>query len=278
VRRVAQHARRALATNEDLHGRLRRVEAEALRLQTVRRDFVANISHELRTPLASIKLLVETLAGGALEDEAVAGEFIRKIGQETDHLIAMTQELLDLARLEAEPALKPTAVNAVALISHVLQRMRELARARRVTLEVDHAPDLPAVWADPDQVSRVLVNLLHNAITFSPEDGAVTVSSRVEPGVVAISVADRGAGIPPGEEVRIFERFYKVDAARHGAGTGLGLSIARHIVEALGGQIWARNRADGGACVTFTLRIARPSTPSTGEGTGQDLTPKFGTT
>jgi len=235
---------------------LRRVEGEARRLETVRRDFVANISHELRTPLASIKLLVETLEAGALDDYEVALEFTQRIGEETDHLIGMVEELLDLARLEAAPAVHPCALDPRDVVTRVAERMRELARKKGVALRVELASDLPAMWADDEQIGRVFVNLLNNAITFTPEGGAVVVRARVEGDAVTFSVADTGPGIPAGEEERIFERFYKVDTARRRGGTGLGLSIARHIVQAQGGRIWARNREERGALFAFTIPLA----------------------
>ena len=250
-RRMASE-RAALA---ELRGKLRLGEVELLRLQTVRRDFVANISHELRTPLASIKLLVETLEAGALEDRDIALSFTRKIGEETDHLITMAAELLELARLEAAPSMRPDRIDPAEVVQGSVERMRELARKRHVALRMELPPDLPNVWADAEQVGRALVNLLNNAIAFTPEGGSVTVSARAEPPVVAFSVSDTGPGIPNGEEQRIFERFYKVDPARQRPGAGLGLSIVRHIVEAQGGRIWARNRDSAGACFTFTLPL-----------------------
>jgi two-component system, OmpR family, phosphate regulon sensor histidine kinase PhoR len=244
------------ARTEQLRAALHHVEAAATRLERVRSDFVANISHELRTPLASIKLLVETLEAGALDDAASARTFTCKIGAETNHLIAMAEELLSLARLEALPAMQRGALDPATLVSQAIERMRELARQKEVSLCADLPPCLPHVWADEAQVGRVFVNLLTNALTFTPGGGRVVVSGRVEPDAVAFSVADTGPGIPRGEEKRIFERFYKADPARQRGGTGLGLSIAHHIVKAHSGHIWAQNRAEGGACFIFTLPVA----------------------
>ncbi len=256
ARRQRAALRAARARNGYLDTELSRVEGEALRLGTVRRDFVANISHELRTPLASIKLLVETLDAGALDDYEVALEFTRRIGEETDHLIAMVEELLDLARLEAAPAMRPCALDPEDVVTRVVERMRELAHDKGVAVRVELAPNLPPMWADDVQVSRVLVNLFSNAITFTPEGGAVVVRACAEDDSILFSVADTGPGIPAGEEDRIFERFYKVDTARRRGGTGLGLSIARHIVQAQGGRIWARNREERGALFSFTIPLA----------------------
>jgi two-component system, OmpR family, phosphate regulon sensor histidine kinase PhoR len=244
------------ARTEQFRAALRHVEAAATRLERVRSDFVANISHELRTPLASIKLLVETLEAGALDDPANARSFTYKIGVETGHLIAMSEDLLSLARLEGLPVMQPRALDPATLVSQVIERMRELARQKEVGLCADLPPCLPHVWADEAQVGRVFVNLLTNALTFTPEGGCVSVSAHVEPDAVTFSVADTGPGIPSGEEKRIFERFYKADPARQRGGTGLGLSIARHIVQAHGGHVWAQNREEGGACFTFTLPVA----------------------
>jgi two-component system phosphate regulon sensor histidine kinase PhoR len=244
------------ARAEQLRSALRHVEAAAMRLERVRSDFVANISHELRTPLASIKLLVETLETGALNDPTSARTFTYKIGVETNHLIAMAEELLSLARLEALPAMQPSALDPATLVGQAIERMRELACQKEVGLCAALPPCLPRVWANEAQVGRVFVNLLTNALTFTPEGGCVGISAHVERDAVAFSVADTGPGIPSGEEQRIFERFYKADPARQRGGTGLGLSIARHIVQAHGGQIWAQNREEGGACFTFTLPVA----------------------
>jgi two-component system phosphate regulon sensor histidine kinase PhoR len=181
--------------------------------------------------------------------------FTRRIGEETDHLIRMAEDMLALARLDAAPTTHPRVLDPAALATRAIERMRELAGHKEVALRADLTRSLPSVWADEEQVGRVFVNLLTNAIELTPRGGSVIVSARAEPGTgsIAFSVSDTGPGIPRGEEARVFERFYKVDTARRRGGTGLGLSIARHIVEAQGGRIWAQNREDGGACFTFTL-------------------------
>ena len=251
--RLSRCLRTERAQARELTAQLQCTRAETVRLETARRDFVANISHELRTPLASIKLLVDTLESGALDEPDAALTFTRRIGAETEHLIDMAEELLALARLEAAPTSHPRVLDPAALATRAVERMRELARHKELALRADLPRSLPPVWADEEQVGRVFVNLLTNAIELTPPGGSVVVSARAEPGAIAFSVADTGPGIPRGEEARLFERFYKVDVARQRGGTGLGLSIARHIVEAQGGRIWAQNREDGGACFTFTV-------------------------
>lgn len=237
-----------------IEAQLRHVETETRRLETVRRDFVANISHELRTPLASIKLLVETLETGALDDYGVALNFTHRIGEETNHLIGMAEELLELARLEAAPTMHPQRIEAGAVVAHAVERMKAIARNKGVVLSTAVPAGLPALWVDPEGTGRVFVNLLNNALNFTPPGGTVQVRAQLVPDEVLFHVEDTGPGIPKGEEHRIFERFYKVDAARQRGGVGLGLSIARHILEAQGGRIWARNRDEGpGARFSFTL-------------------------
>ncbi len=257
VRHLRLRLRTVRKDDERLVAHLRRVEGETRRLETVRRDFVANISHELRTPLASIKLLVETLESGALDDHDVALNFTHRIGEETDHLISMAEELLDLARLEAAPTMHPEALDAGAVVLQAVERMRALARNKEVALRAELPPALPRVWADDENTSRVFVNLLNNALAFTPAGGSVVVGAQAERDAVVFTVSDTGPGIPKGEEQRIFERFYKADPSRQRGGVGLGLSITRHIVEAQGGRIGARNRPETGACFSFTLPTIR---------------------
>ncbi len=263
---VVRHLRMRLRTvrkdDERLVAHLQRVEGETRRLETVRRDFVANISHELRTPLASIKLLVETLESGALDDHDVALNFTHRIGEETDHLISMAEELLDLARLEAAPTMHPKALDAATVVLQAVERMRALARNKDVALRAELPAALPWVWADDENTSRVFVNLLNNALAFTPAGGSVVVGAQAERDAVVFSILDTGPGIPKGEEHRIFERFYKADPSRQRGGVGLGLSITRHIIAAQGGRIWARNRPDTGACFSFTLPTIRSPHPA----------------
>ncbi|HET8632178.1 MAG TPA: ATP-binding protein [Thermomicrobiales bacterium] len=231
---------------------------ELRRLETARRDFVANISHELRTPLASVKALVETLEGGAIEDDAVARQFLGQMGEEVDHLAGLVRELLELARIEAgQVALRRAAVAPADLILPTVARLRAQAERAGLTLATAGLAGLPPVLADPERIGQVLLNLLHNALKFTPPGGAVTVAAERRDAMLAVAVRDTGRGIDPRDLPRIFERFYKADRARSGGGTGLGLAIARHTVEAHGGALSAANNADGpGATFTFTLPLA----------------------
>ena len=226
------------------------------RLETVRRDFISNISHELRTPLASLKAVVETLRDGAVEDPPAAVRFLDLADRELDALTQMVEELLELSRIESGRVplrLAPTAVAAV--VAPVVERLRPQAERAELALTVNVPADLPLVLIDGPRVQQVLGNLLHNAIKFTPAGGTIAIDAREADGALLVRVTDDGVGIPAGDLPRIFERFYKADRARSGGGTGLGLAIARHIVQAHGGQIWARSKEGEGSRFYFTLPV-----------------------
>ncbi|HLI09015.1 MAG TPA: ATP-binding protein [Ktedonobacteraceae bacterium] len=240
---------------------------ELRRLERVRRDFIANISHELRTPLASVRLLAETLEEAIDTDPERAQEFVEKIENEVQHLSSLVSELLELSRIESGQipmAIEP--VGAEQLVREVMARMLPLAQRHRVTLRTEIAQGETLVAADSKQIARVLVNLVHNAIKFTPSGGMVVIGTRTqeEGRTQQFFVRDTGMGIRPEELPRIFERFYKADRARSkvdyigpgGGGSGLGLAIARHVVEAHGGRISAESTPGQGSTFLFTLPIA----------------------
>jgi two-component system phosphate regulon sensor histidine kinase PhoR len=232
---------------------------ELRRLEGVRREFVANVSHELRTPLASIRAVVETLEVGAVGDPAVAGEFLGQIVGEVDRLTALVDELLDLARLEAgRTALKLEACDPADLLARAVERLRPQAERAGLALRVEAPPDLPRVRVDRGRIEQVVLNLVHNAIKFTPPGGEIVGSAGVADGTLRVSVRDTGVGVAADELPRVFERFYKTDAARRSAGSGLGLAIAKHIVQAHGGTIWADSTPGRGATFSFTLPLAAP--------------------
>lgn len=225
-------------------------------LETVRRDFVSNISHELRTPLASLKALTETLQDGALEDHEAAKRFLGRIEAEVDALTQMATELLELSRIESGQVpldLKP--VSPATLLFTALDRMRLQVERAAISFSVVCPPDLPSVRADAPRLEQVLVNLIHNAIKFTPPGGQVILSAQKEEDFIRFAVQDSGVGIPPDDLPRIFERFYKTDRARTSGGTGLGLSISRHIVEAHGGRIWVESEEGKGSTFFFTIPL-----------------------
>ncbi|HCE17416.1 MAG TPA: PAS domain-containing sensor histidine kinase [Anaerolinea thermolimosa] len=227
------------------------------RLENIRRDFVSNISHELRTPLASLKALAETLNAGALEDPPAARRFLRQMETEIDNLTQLVQELLELSRIESGRApLDVHEIDPLAFLRQATERMQVQAERAGLTLQLDCPTSLPAVRADPGRIQQVLMNLIHNAIKFTPPGGTITVTARPFGRELIISVQDTGVGISPEDLPRIFERFYKGDRSRSGGGTGLGLSIARHLVEAHGGRIWATSQLNQGSTFSFTLPLA----------------------
>ena len=230
------------------------------RLETVRRDFVANVTHELRTPLASLKAMVETLQSGALNDREAAADFVRRIRQEVDGLAGLVEDLLVLGRIESgrEP-LALVAREPAELIGTAADRMRPLVERAGVRLVVEPANGLPLVDADRDRVGQVFANLLHNATRHTGPGGEIRIRAARAVDAVLFEVRDTGDGIAAEDLDRIFERFYKGDRSRATGGTGLGLSIVKHIVEAHGGSIQARSEGPGrGATFSFTLPVARP--------------------
>lgn len=223
-------------------------------LETARRDFVSNISHELRTPLASLRALSETLREGALEDPPAAKHFLDRMEGEIDALTQMVEELLELSRIESgKVPLRLSAAPVHEIVLPPLERLEPQIERAELTLVTDLPGDLPPVLADRQRLGRVITNLVHNAIKFTPAGGRITVSAQEAGSYVRISVEDNGIGIAREDTGRIFERFYKADRSRSGGGTGLGLAIAKHIVQAHGGRIWVRSREGEGSNFTFTL-------------------------
>ena len=226
---------------------------ELRRLESIRRDFVANVSHELRTPLTSIKAMAETLLDGALEDETVASRFLETIIRESDRLVRLSTDLLDLSRVEERGIVK-APVDLAALAAEVATRLASQAQKAGLTLANSIRPPL-IVAADRDEMAQVLVNLLDNAIAYTPRGGTVTLTAQASPVAVTVSVADTGIGILQDDIPRLFERFYRADKARSRAsgGTGLGLSIVKHIVENHGGTVGVESEYNKGSVFTFTL-------------------------
>lgn len=226
------------------------------RLETMRRDFISNISHELRTPLASLKALTETLQSGAMDDPPAAKRFLYRMETEVDALSHMVSELLELTRIESgQVPLKLKSMTPKKLLVKAKERLGVQAERKNINLILNYPKNLPRVKVDRPRLGQVLVNLLHNAIKFTPENGEIKISAHQQGKMILISVKDNGIGIPSDDLPRIFERFYKTDPARSGGGTGLGLAIARHLVEAHGGKIWAESIEGQGSTFFFTIPI-----------------------
>jgi signal transduction histidine kinase len=223
------------------------------RLETVRRDFVANVSHELKTPLTAIRGFAETLVS-ELTDRAQHTQFADTIRANAERMQHLVDDLLDLSRIESggwAPAPHPLAVAAAA--DDAFGPLRHLATERGVTLRVSVGDGTATVRADAVALRQALTNLIENAVRYTPHGGEVTVSSRADAAGVWIVVRDTGAGIPPEHLPRIFERFYRVDAARSRAegGTGLGLAIVKHLVEAHGGRVTAESQPGKGTTISL---------------------------
>lgn len=228
--------------------------SELRRLQRIRAEFIDNLSHELRTPLTTISLLAETAARDAESASPRLRDRISKIEIETGHLTQMVNELLDLSRIESGTVqLMLDDVDLVRLARNTAERLRLFAERQGLAIDLDVPDRVSPVRGDEDRLGQVLVNLLHNAVKFSPDGGRIVVGVREDPGEVRVWVRDPGIGVPYADLARIFERFYKVDRARvrGRGGTGLGLSICRHVVESHGGRIWAESEEGSGS--TFIL-------------------------
>lgn len=224
------------------------------KLETVRRDFISNVSHELRTPLASLKALTETLQNGALDDAEAGPRFLDRIHTEVDALTQMTQELLDLSRIESgQVELNFAPITPKNLIHSAAERMKAQAERANLKITVHCDDNLSTLRADHSRLEQVLVNLIHNAVKFTKSSGEISLFVESIDNEVRFAVKDTGIGIPSESLNRIFERFYRVDSSRTGSGTGLGLSIAKHIIEAHKGKIWAESEVGQGSTFYFSI-------------------------
>ena len=244
-------------------------------LERARRDMIVSISHELRTPLAALKILSDTIVSQPPPE--VAQRMAMRISDEVDALTRLVEDLHDLSQIEAgRIALQYAQYDTVALIQQAIERSTPQANAHHITVQATYPDTLPAVMVDRGRMAQVFLNLLHNAVKFTPDHGAIRVDARVvhlpsdsatltnlpadhPPGEwMLLRIADNGVGIPLEHQHRIFERFYKVDQARtRGSGTGLGLAIVRHLVEGHGGRVWLSSTVGNGTTFYFTIPTAQ---------------------
>jgi len=233
--------------------------SELRRLETVRREFVSNVSHELRTPLTSIRAMVETLEAGAIDDPATTNDFLGRIVGEVDRLNALVEDLLDLARLEAgRTTMRIKKLDPAVLVRHGADRLRTQIERANLSMDVEASGEMQPIPVDQARIEQVLINLVHNAIKFTPAGGAIHVRVSQDARETIIEVEDTGIGIEPAEQTRLFERFYKSDKARRSEGTGLGLAIAKHIVQAHGGSISVESEVGQGSTFRVILPNKRP--------------------
>lgn len=229
---------------------------ESVRLEAVRRDFVANISHELKTPIGAIGLLSEALEH-ASDDPGQVRRFAKRMGKESRRLASLTQEIIELSRLQAADALAhPDVVDVDQVVTAAIDQSRVTADENRIAL-VSGGDRGQQVWGDEAMLVTAVHNLVVNAVQYSPSPSRVGIGVTVHDDVVEIAVTDQGIGIAEEDLDRVFERFFRVDQARARAtgGTGLGLSIVKHIVQNHGGDVRAWSQPGRGS--TFTLRLPR---------------------
>jgi two-component system sensor histidine kinase SenX3 len=241
-------SRLVLALVED-RTRERRVEA-------VRRDFVANVSHELKTPVGAIRLLSEAVSDAA-DDPAAVKRFAGRMLLESDRLTRLVQQVIELSRLQGDDPLEaPTVVHLDDVMATAVDTSAIDADSKRISIVTGGSSGLE-VFGNEEQVTAAVANLVANAVSYSEPDSTVLVSTKADDERVEISVVDQGIGIPPGEIDRIFERFYRVDPARHRStgGTGLGLSIVKHVAATHGGDVRVWSVEGQGS--TFTLTLPR---------------------
>jgi len=234
--------------------------AQLERTESMRRQLIGDVTHELRTPLTTIKGYMEGLMDGVLPADE---ETYSQIYREADRLQRLVNDLQELSQVEAGAyQIHPKSTTVKALVTAAVERLERQYQEKGVALSTQLAPDLPPVTVDEDRIGQVLLNLLGNALQYTPEGGRVTVTAEKQPGEVQITIADTGIGIPPEHLPHVFTRFYRVDKsrARAAGGSGIGLTIARHLVEAHGGHIWVESQGKGqGSRFVFTLPLTKQS-------------------
>ncbi|MEK6221171.1 MAG: cell wall metabolism sensor histidine kinase WalK [Chloroflexota bacterium] len=225
--------------------------------ETLRRQLIGDVAHELRTPLTTIKGSMEGLIDGVLPSEI---ETFQQIYSEADRLQRLVHDLQELSRVEAGVfEMKPKPILVSELIDNVLHRLDLQFKEKGITIKANLSENLPKVLVDKDRITQVLINLIGNALQYTPSGGNVIIGQYIEGEMVFITISDTGVGIQTEQLSQVFDRFYRVDKSRSraGGGSGIGLTIAKHLVEANGGNIWVQSLGqDHGSKFTFSLPIA----------------------
>ncbi|MGF1646262.1 MAG: sensor histidine kinase [Kineosporiaceae bacterium] len=254
---------RATPTSEGSVMLLLEDRSEARRLAEIKSDFLVNVSHELKTPVGAISLLAETLTEAA-DDPAAVRRFAERMRTETERLSRLVHDVIELSRLQTADALTSSDLLDVdRVVRDALDQARWRAEAEHISIAVTGATGL-RTFGDHDLLVTAVRNLLDNAISYSPPHTGVTVAVDRVVDFVEVAVSDRGHGIPPAEQKRIFERFYRIDPARsrRTGGTGLGLAIVKHVAENHGGEATVRSRPGAGSTFTLRLPVAAPESGS----------------
>lgn len=243
-----------------LSGELQEKIATLERVDQTRKDFVAGVSHELRTPLTIIQGYAEALKDNVAESEEDRRECIDGIVEETARLKILVFDLLDLRRIESgQESIELSEFDIAPVILKAAEKMGVFIEQKGIALNLGIPEDIPPVLANPDRLQQILINLLENAVRYTPTGGNVRVNTAVLNGFVKIDVTDSGPGIPADQQDLIWEKFYKIDksrARREGGGTGLGLSIVKRLAENMGGRVYVESAAGQGTTFSFTLRTA----------------------
>jgi two-component system sensor histidine kinase SenX3 len=258
---------RAAMLGEDYILLLADDRTEITRTEEIRNDFVANVSHELKTPVGAISLLAEALEASP-DDEKAVRRFAKRMHKESARLAALVQDIIELSRLQgANIAQQGHPVDINSVISEAVDRSQLPAESKNIEIVIGGRVDA-MVFGDQDLLVTALRNLIDNAIRYSPENTRVGVGVKARDGLISVSVTDQGDGISPDEQERVFERFYRIDAARsrHTGGTGLGLSIVKHVISNHGGEVTLWSQPGQGS--TFTLRL--PELEGQGDGAAAD--------
>jgi signal transduction histidine kinase len=251
---------------QEKHRQLQLANEQLQELDRLKSDFVSNVSHELRTPLTAIKgavdLVLREVAGPLTEKQT---HYLTRVRSNTQHLAGLINDLLDLSKIESgKIEVKSSRISLAGLVHEVVESLRPVAAEKVIGLEATISEPSILVWADRDKVNQVLMNLIGNAVKFTPAQGRITVSaSRNGKGSVQVSVSDTGPGIAPDEKDKIFDKFYQI--AQLGdvkpKGTGLGLAICKALVELHGGNIWVESQVNHGSTFYFTLPLAGAAKP-----------------
>ncbi|MBP2242657.1 two-component system sensor histidine kinase VicK [Cytobacillus eiseniae] len=232
---------------------------EQEKIETERREFVANVSHELRTPLTTMRSYLEALAEGAWQDQDIAPKFLDVTQTETERMIRLVNDLLQLSKMDSKDyRLKKEWVDFISFFHRIIDRF-EITKHQNVTFDRKLPAHTAFVEMDGDKLTQVLDNIISNALKYSPEGGKVTFRMEENMDLIIISISDQGVGIPKENIEKVFDRFYRVDKARTRklGGTGLGLAIAKEMVEAHGGEIWATSKEGKGTTISFSLPYVR---------------------
>jgi two-component system phosphate regulon sensor histidine kinase PhoR len=234
---------------------------EIRKLENYRSEFVANVSHELKTPLTAIRSFVETLLGGAIDDKEHNVEFLQKIEKHAVNLSQLIDDILEISRLESKTEIGPfDTISLNRIILRAIDIVTEKAKKKQIQIKFASPGREPMVMGIEDHLYRAVLNLLDNAVNYTPEGGMVTITCEIEGKNLLLKVVDTGIGIPTEHLPRIFERFYRVDKARSRelGGTGLGLAIVKHVMNLHKGEVQVKS--EDGKGTIFTLIFKNPST------------------